>query len=109
MREIRWNLLIKMRKAKLYTTVGGCAATIFLYKCIAGFCSREYDGYEDSLLLSTQAVTCEYEVGWEFVKAALTSKQIFPDFHKIAQARYDRYLSPINFLTVNKLIDLWFA
>lgn len=96
MREIRWNLLIKMRKAKLYTTVSGCAATVFLYKYIAGFCSREYDGYEDLLL-------------WEFVKAALTSKQIFPDFHKIAQARYDRYLSPINFLTVNTLIDLWFA
>ena len=98
-----------MRKAKLYTTVGGCAGTVFLYKCIAGFCSRKYDGYEDSLLLSTQAVTCESEVGWEFVKDALTRKQIFSDFHKIAQARYDRYLSPINFLTVNTLIDLWFA
>ena len=103
------GILIILRKTKLYSTVGGCEATVFLRKCVAGFCSREYDGYEDSLFLSTHAVACGYEVGWEFVEAVLTSKQTFSGFRRITQARYDRYSSPINFLAVNTLIDWWFA
>ena len=82
---------------------------MFFRKCVAGFCSREYDGYEDSLFLRTHAVACGYAVGWEFVEVVLTSKQTFSGFRKITPARYDRYLSPINFLAVNMLIDWWFA
>ena len=89
------GILIILRKTKLYSTVGGCEATVFLRKCVAGFCRRKYDGYEDSLFLSTHAVTCGYEVGREFVEAVLTSKQTFSGFCKITQARYDRYSSPI--------------
>ena len=70
-------------KTKLYSTVGCCEAAVFLGKCVAGFCSREYDGYEDSLFLSTHAVACGYEVAWEFGEVVLTSKQTLSGFRKI--------------------------
>lgn len=99
------GILIVLKKTKLYNTIGGCEATVFLRKWVDGFCSREHDGYEDSLFLRTYAVPCGYEVGWEFVEAMLTIKQTFSGFCKITQVWYDRYSSPINFLAVNTLID----
>lgn len=51
------GILIVLKKTKLYNTIGGCEATVFLRKWVDGFCSREHDGYEDSLFLRILLIT----------------------------------------------------
>ena len=58
---------------------------------------------------STKAVSCGYELGWEFVEAVLASKQTFSGYRKIVQARYERLTSPCPFMSLNTFIKWWFS
>ena len=98
-----------MGKTTVYSTVGACQVAVYARKCIAGNCTRQYDGCEDSLFRSTSSVACGYEVGWEFVESVLCSKQTFSGFRKVVQARYARFSSPVDFMAVNTFIKWWFC
>ena len=67
----------------------------------------KFDGYEDSLLISSNLTACGHELGWKYGEQVMTSRETFTGFFKVMNARYNWSTFPGKFLLPGAFIKWW--